>query len=85
MNPKKTLSEHILEFVNMKATSPTPKFFSNDLLTFIKENSSFYPAPGSADRIMRRLRQEGKLNYNVVERKQSLYEALPIAVTPEEN
>jgi hypothetical protein len=30
-------------------------------------------APGSADRILRDLRQRGKVNYDVVNRRQSLY------------
>ena len=34
-------------------------------------------APASADRILRLLRQEGHLNYRVVDRAASLYEVLP--------
>lgn len=35
-------------------------------------------APASPDRILRQLRQQGRLNYRVVNRRQSLYEALPV-------
>ncbi len=35
-------------------------------------------APASADRIMRQLRKEGKLNYKLVSRVQSLYKGLAV-------
>lgn len=38
-------------------------------------------APGSPDRILRELRRERQVNYEVVNRKRSLYRILP--VTPE--
>ncbi len=36
-------------------------------------------APASPDRILRLLRQQGRLNYQVLNRAASLYEALPVA------
>lgn len=36
-------------------------------------------APGSADRVLRDLRQRGLVNYRVLNRRQSLYERVPLA------
>lgn len=37
-------------------------------------------APSSPDRVMRDLRQRGKINYELVNRAKSLYRALPLVV-----
>lgn len=37
-------------------------------------------APASADRVLRDLRQKGKLNYRVVNRRKSLYRLVPTEV-----
>ena len=37
-------------------------------------------APSSPDRVMRDLRQRGKINYELVSRPKSLYRALPLEV-----
>ena len=40
-------------------------------------------APGSVSRIMRDLRQKGRINYELVSRSKSLYRALPLTTTQE--
>jgi hypothetical protein len=62
------------------------------IITFCKEHKRFHAdelrryvvaeigvtAPGSADRVLRDLRQQGRLNYRVVSRRESLYEVIEV-------
>lgn len=52
-----------------------PEFFAEELRQHVA-NECGYVAPGSADRILRDLRQRKVINYRVVSRSKSLYEIL---------
>lgn len=73
-----TIADSVLEFINGKLSSTNNEFVSVDLFNFVREHSKFYPAPGSTDRIMRKLRKQGKINYIVVNREEGLYRAVPV-------
>lgn len=68
------IDEAILNFWQGKLFGPDKQFHAADLHECVETMS----APASADRILRRLRQQKKLNYRIVSRSQSLYEALPL-------
>lgn len=54
------------------------QFFMEELRLFVSEKTKpHHIAPASPDRILRLLRQQGKLDYKVVSRSQSLYAVLP--------
>lgn len=74
-----TVAAYIEQFVNDKATSKEPYFYADALRKFVEVSSGRYPAPGSTDRILRKLRQAGKVNYTVVNRATSYYVARPVA------
>lgn len=50
------------------------QFTANELCRYCLDNGTKKLAPASADRVMRGLRQEDVLNYDVVDRINSLYE-----------
>jgi len=54
-----------------KGLRGTKRFHAEDLRTFVGEEARV--APGSADRVLRGMRQKGLLDYEVVNRAQSLY------------
>lgn len=60
-------------FVAKVGAQPTPlrRFTASEL------HEAVGAAPASADRVLRVLRQEGHLNYRVIDRAASLYEVLP--------
>ena len=58
-------------------------FFADELRRFVRSKVGLV-APGSPDRILRLLRQKGKLDYFVVSRSESLYMMLWVG-KPEEN
>ncbi len=62
----------ILEFCKSRGVGT--QFHMEELTRFVR--SAFPSAPDSAGRILRDLRQEGELNYKVVNRRQSLYEII---------
>ena len=47
-------------------------FFADDLRRFVTKRCGT-TAPGSADRVMRSLRQKHKVNYDLIDRSRSLY------------
>jgi hypothetical protein len=47
------------------------EFHAEDLHAFVKAKANI--APASADRIMRDMKQSGQVNYEVINRSQSLY------------
>lgn len=55
------------------------RFTATELRQFVQHHN-FGTAPASADRIMRNLRAAKKINYVVVNRSKSLYEATPLEV-----
>jgi hypothetical protein len=54
------------------------EFHVESLRQFVYSNVDGYVAPASPDRILRDLRQKGKVNYEVVSRSKSLYRAIPV-------
>ncbi|HEU0180326.1 MAG TPA: hypothetical protein VFV58_39320 [Blastocatellia bacterium] len=58
------------------------QFFADDLRRYVRVNVGEV-APGSPDRILRMLRRAGELDYKVVSRSESLYEALWVDHPPE--
>jgi len=59
------------------------QFFADDLRRYVRVAVGEV-APGSPDRILRMLRQARRLDYRVVSRSLSLYEALWVDQPPEE-
>jgi ribosomal protein S25 len=54
------------------------EFHVESLRQYVFSNVQGYVAPASPDRILRDLRQKGVIDYRVVNRRQSLYMALPV-------
>jgi len=63
------ISEFILEFYELRRNKPI--FYCDELREYVATKCLI--APASPDRILRMLRQEGWLNYEVVNRKRSEY------------
>lgn len=78
MDPNLTIAAYITIYVNDKAASKEPYFFAKNLREFVQANSNSNPAPGSTDRILRKLRASGALDYVVVNRATSYYFAKPV-------
>ncbi len=77
------ISETVLAFVNLRLSQgPDSKFTGEQLRFFVQNNMNGRISPGSPDRILRMLRRAGKLNYVVLNRGKSLYEARPVTVVP---
>lgn len=68
---KLRLRRAILEFCAAHA-----RFRADELRAFVARQAG-PAAPGSADRVLRALRQDGELNYRVLSRRESLYEVIP--------
>jgi hypothetical protein len=75
-----TTSEAILEFIKGRLADPETKgAFTADQLRFYVNNTVVRGvSPSSADRVLRMLRQRGKIDYQVLNRGKSLYRAMPI-------
>ncbi len=73
---KSKTSDWILEFFN--AHQINEEFHAEDLHNFVKAKANI--APASADRIMRDMKQNGEINYEVVSRSQSLYKKLAVGM-----
>lgn len=67
----------VLKFVDNRLTQDDRQFTEADLAAFVR--SQMQTAPSSPTRILRMLREQGKINYRVVSRRKSLYEALNVA------
>lgn len=59
----------VLAFVQAHTT-----FYGSELHNYVADRADV--APGSADRVLRALRREGRVNYRVVNRAKSLYEVV---------
>lgn len=70
-----TLSQAIEHYVNTKIGDT---FTAQQLRIGVMANLQTVVAPSSTDRLLRRLRQQNKLNYEVINANQSLYRALPL-------
>jgi hypothetical protein len=78
-----TTSEAILSFIKARlADTENNGAFTADQLRFYVNNSvQGGVSPSSADRVLRSLRQTGKLDYVVLNRGRSLYRAMPLGST----
>lgn len=65
-------------FYDNRIKGGMPFFRADDLRVFV-EAATGKTAPASADRILRDMRQDGKINYEVTDRAKSLYKLLPLA------
>lgn len=54
------------------------EFRVEELHKYVASELDGYVAPGSPDRIMRLLKQQGRVDYIVLNRRRSLYKAIPI-------
>lgn len=64
----------ILDFYE---ADPNAAFHADDLRDSVREQCGRV-APASADRVLRDLRKKGEINYEVTNRRQSLYQFLPV-------
>jgi hypothetical protein len=74
------ISEAIQLFYDNRMKFNSPFFHADDLRVFV-ETVVGKSAPGSADRILREMRRDNKVNYSVVDRAKSLYKLLPLIST----
>src|ERR1019366_10827837 len=77
-----TTKEAILEFIGQRLndTNSHGAFTADQLRFYVNNSVTGGVSPSSADRVLRQLRQENKLNYIVLNRGKSLYRAVPIVV-----
>jgi hypothetical protein len=76
--------EAILAFVRERLANATPEgaaFTADQLRNFVMNNVAGGVSPSSADRVLRTLRQAGRLDYVVLNRSKSLYKAVPLGTT----
>ena len=71
------LNETIVEFFTKRLAAQDQRFTANDLRHYVNAKN-FGTAPASADRIMRLLKKKGVIDYAVVNRGRSLYQAVPV-------
>lgn len=56
-------------------------FTSDQLRFYVNNNMEKTVSPSTADRVLRDLRKQGKLDYLVLNRGRSLYRAVPLGTT----
>ena len=71
------IAPHIIEFWERRLDSEEREFHMDELLTHVSRNVTAV-APDSPGRILRDLRRSGIVNYEVVNRRQSLYRAMEL-------
>lgn len=69
------IGSHVTTFLNRHLNK---EFHVEELRQFVFSQVKGYVAPASPDRILRDLRAKGIVNYAVVNRRKSLYRALPV-------
>ena len=77
-----TTKDAILAFINARLADPELKgtFTADQLRFYVNNNTASGVSPSSADRVLRMLRQAGKVSYVVLNRGKSLYRANPLTV-----
>lgn len=73
-----TTKDAILEFYNQRVSSCDDTFTADQLRFYVQNNVVGGVSPSSADRVLRLLRQQNKINYIVLNRGKSLYRAVPM-------
>lgn len=76
-----TTKDAILEFMKQRLASEDPTFTSDQLRFYVTNSVAGKVSPGSPDRVLRLLRQQGMVDYYVVNRGRSLYKAVPLGTT----
>jgi hypothetical protein len=79
-----TAAEAVQDFISsrLNSTEPNGSAFTADQLRFyVNNNTVGGVSPSSADRVLRMLRQQGRLDYLVLNRGKSLYRAVPLGTT----
>jgi Fe2+ or Zn2+ uptake regulation protein len=78
-----TTKEAILEFIGQRLNDAGSHgaFTADQLRFYVNNNATGGVSPSSADRVLRMLRQQGLLDYAVLNRGKSLYRALPLGTT----
>jgi hypothetical protein len=78
-----TTKDAILEFIRLRLadTESHGAFTADQLRFYVNNNVVGGVSPSSADRALRMLRQQGKINYYVLNRGKSLYRAVPLFTT----
>lgn len=78
-----TTKEAILDFIKARLadTENNGAFTADQLRFYVNNNVAGGVSPSSADRVLRMLRQEGLVDYCVLNRGRSLYRALPLGTT----
>jgi hypothetical protein len=71
------IGDYIVDYLNYRLAIGRPGFTAGELRDRVADHVPGI-APGSTDRILRDLRVRGRINYRVVSRRNSLYEALPV-------
>jgi hypothetical protein len=76
-----TAGEAILDFIKQRLadTVNNGAFTADQLRFYVNNNVVGGVSPSSADRVLRMLRQQNKLNYIVLNRGKSLYRAMPVS------
>jgi hypothetical protein len=69
---KGNIDAHVLAFCRERFDQCPPRFFMTELTTFVRNRIGI--APDSPGRILRSLRQDGSIDYDVINRRASLYE-----------
>jgi hypothetical protein len=77
-----SISDAVEAFIKARLADPDAKgaFTSDQLRFYVNNNVEGGASPGSSDRVLRMLRQQGKLSYLVLNRGRSLYRAVPLVV-----
>ena len=76
-----TTKDAILDFIHARLadTENGGAFTSGQLRFYVQNNVVGGVSPSSADRVLRMLRQQNKINYIVLNRGKSLYRAVPVS------
>jgi len=77
-----TLSEAVQAFISKRLSEGQEKFTGEQLRFFVQNTMTGRVSPGSPDRVLRMLRKSGTVNYVVLNRGKSLYEARAVTVVP---
>lgn len=78
MDKNLPIGAYIKQFMNERAGTLNPTFYLNELHSFVQTNSDKLPTSSSIDRILRRLRTQGEIDYVVINHATSYYQAKPI-------
>jgi len=70
-----TAATAVLVFWAQRLNSEDPTFTADQLRFYVQNNYTGKTSPSSADRILRMLRQKGRLDYTVENRGRSIYKA----------